>query len=360
MRQNFLKIFLLLPFFLSNENAKTQTLIRATVLDESATPLPFAAVLLLQLPDSSIVVQGQTNESGDVRFLINKRADHFLLQITYVGYEFFNKNIEVIDNQRDTIDLGAIKLTPLSKILSEATVVAKREAVQIRGDTMAFDAKSYQVQPNAVAGDLIKKLPGVEMEKDGTVKAQGEDVQQILINGKPFFGNDVQIALQNLPADAIEGVEIYDKKSDQSAFSGIDDGVRRKTINIKLKQNLKKVKNGKIVGGYGSDDRYLGRANFNSFSEKQNITVLGAANNINRTGFAQEDFSAFTGQNKRGGGNATPQTNVSKGFQATQSGGVNYTDMCRRCRSTCSRFRATRVCSAPPAPARSTLGRERR
>ena len=241
-----LKTLLLLLFFLANKNVKGQTYIRATVLDESANPLPFAAVSLLQLPDSNIVVQGQTNESGDVRFSTNKRDDHFLLQITYIGYEFFNKNIEVVDNQRDTIDLGAIKLTPLSKILSEATVVAKREAVQIRGDTMAFDAKSYQVQPNAVAGDLIKKLPGVEMEKDGTVKAQGEDVQQILINGKPFFGNDVQIALQNLPADAIEGVEIYDKKSDQSAFSGIDDGVRKKTINIKLKQNLKKVKNGKI------------------------------------------------------------------------------------------------------------------
>ncbi len=315
-------------FFSFLEHTTAQNIIRATILDETANPLPFAAVSLLQLPDSSIMRQGQTNDHGDVLFSAEK--DHFLLQISYVGYEFFNKEIFRTGAQRDTIDLGTIKLTPLSKILAEATVTATREAVQIRGDTMAFDAKSYQVQPNAVAADLIKKLPSVEIEKDGTVRAQGEDVQQILVNGKPFFGNDVQIALQNLPADAIEGVEIYDKKSDQSAFTGIDDGVRRKTINIKLKQNLKKAQSGKIVGGYGTDNRYLGRMNGNSFSEKQNITLLAAANNINRTGFAEEDFSAFTGQNKRGGGNLTtpqPNQNASKGFQETQSGGINFTDM---------------------------------
>ncbi|MBL7817067.1 MAG: outer membrane beta-barrel protein [Saprospiraceae bacterium] len=325
-----LVIFFIFCLFGVLQYAAAQNIVRATVLDEAAQPLPFAAVSLLHLPDSMIVAQGQTNESGDIRLTSDRAKDNCLLQITYVGYEFFNKEIMVAGNKHDTLDLGALKMTPLSKMLQEATVTATREAVQIKGDTMLFDAKSYQTQPNAVAGDLIKKLPGVELEKDGTVKAQGEDVQQILVNGKPFFGNDIQIALQNLPADAIEGVEIYDKKSDQAAFTGIDDGVRRKTINIKLKQNLKKTQSGKLTGGYGTDDRYLSRLNFNRFSEKQNITVLGSANNINRTGFAQEDFSAFTGQNRRGGGNInTPQQNqnASKGFQNTQSGGVNYTDM---------------------------------
>ena len=329
LKQTLLKTALILCFISVLGHITAQTLVRATVLDETENPLPFAAVSLLQLPDSSIVVQGQTNEAGHIEFSTNKKSNHFALQISYIGYESLNKDIIGTGNRRDTLDMGAIKLTPLSKMLAEATITASREAVQIRGDTMAFDAKSYQVQPNAVAGDMIKKMPGVEIEKDGTVKAQGEDVQQILVNGKPFFGNDVQIALQNLPADAIEGVEIYDKKSDQSAFTGIDDGVRHKTINIKLKQNLKRTKSGKIVGGYGTDNRYLGRVNANSFSEKQNITLLGAANNINRTGFAQEDFSAFTGQNKRSGGGASvPQANqnASKGFQETQSGGINYTD----------------------------------
>ena len=323
------QVFILL-FFLVFQKIEAQNLIRATVLDETASPLPFASMSLLNLPDSSIIVQGQTNEDGHLIFSTQKGKEHCVLQIGYVGYEFVNKEIFATGNKRDTIDLGTIKLNPLSKMLAEAVITATREAVQLKGDTMAFDAKSYQTQPNSMAGDLIKKLPGVEIEKDSSVKAQGEDVQQILVNGKPFFGNDVQIALQNLPADAIEGVEIYDKKSDQAAFSGIDDGVRRKTINIKLKQSLKRTQSGKITGGYGTDDRYLGRVNANSFSEKQNITLLGAANNINRTGFAQEDFSAFTGQNRRGGGNFnTPQANqnAAKGFQETQSGGINFTDM---------------------------------
>jgi hypothetical protein len=321
-------IFLLLclSFF---QKTEAQSIIKARVLDETENPLPFAAVALLNLPDSTILSQGQTNENGHVIIASKKDKKRLVLQISYIGYALFNKEIETPTNKRDTLDLGDLKLTPLSKMLDAATVIGQREAVKMNGDTILFDAASFKTQPNAVAADLIKKLPGVELEKDGTVKAQGEDVQQILVNGKPFFGNDVQIALQNLPADAIEGVEIYDKKSDQSAFTGIDDGVRRKTINIKLKQNLKRTRSGKITGGYGSDGRYLGRLNANTFSEKQNITLLGAANNINRTGFAQEDFSSFTGQNRRGGGGAiSPQSipNVSKGYQETQSGGFNYTE----------------------------------
>ena len=323
-----LKIALLLLSFCGFGTTSAQSTIRGTILDETANPLPFAAVSLLHLPDSTIFVQGQTNEEGNFRFSSERQNERFLLQINYIGYEFFSREILVTGSRFDTLDFGNLKLLPLSKLLDEAVVTASREAVQIKGDTMAFDAKSFQTQPNAMAGDLIKKLPGMEIEKDGTVKAQGEDVQQILVNGKPFFGADVQIALQNLPADAIESVEIYDKKSDQSAFTGIDDGVRQKTINIKLKTNLTKTKSGKLTGGYGTDDRYLGRLNYNSFSEKQNITVLGAANNINRTGFAQEDFSAFTGSNKRGGGFNNPQQNqnASKGFQNTQTGGINFTN----------------------------------
>ena len=327
--QFFLKTVFFALFLFVLETATAQSTIRGTILDETTTPLPFAAVSLLHLPDSTIYAQGQTSEDGNFKFSTTDQATRFLLQISYVGYEFYSREILATGSRFDTLDIGNLKLLPLSKLLDEAVVTATREAVQIRGDTMAFDAKSYQTQPNAMAGDLIKKLPGMEIEKDGSVKAQGEDVQQILVNGKPFFGSDLQIALQNLPADAIESVEIYDKKSDQSAFTGIDDGVRQKTINIRLKTNLKKTNSGKLTAGYGTDDRYLGRLNYNSFSEKQNITLLGAANNINRTGFAQEDFSSFTGGNKRDGGNFnSPQQgqNASKGYQETKSGGINFTN----------------------------------
>lgn len=297
------------------------------VVDEMEVPMPAAAVALLHLPDSAILLQTLTGENGGFQFSNNAKTGDYLLKISFIGYENYHQNLVQADFETDTIDLGRVKMTPLSKLLSEALVTALREPVQIRGDTMSFDAKAFPTQANAVAADLVKKLPGIELEKDGSLTAQGEAVQQIMVNGKPFFGNDPQIALQNLTADAIEAIEIYDKRSDQAEFTGIDDGNRRKTINIRLKKDFNKVKTGKFAGGYGTTNRYFGRANYNDFTDTRKWTLLGTANNINRTGFGVEDFTAFTGQNRRrDGGFSQPnlQQNTSKGFQETQSGGINF------------------------------------
>jgi hypothetical protein len=320
--------FVLLCFlFLSFSPLITaQQRIQATVFDETQQPLPFATIALLNIPDSTIVTHTSTDDEGAFNLNINADNRAYLLTITYVGYEPFKQQILSNSFQSNNLNLGILKLTPLSKILSEAIITATREPVQIKGDTMAFDANAYATQPNDMAAELIKKLPGVELEKDGTIKTQGEQVQQILVNGKPFFGNDPQVALQNLPADAIESIEIYDKQSDQAEFTGVDDGNRQKTINIKLKPSFTRRTNGRITGGYGSDDRYTGRVNLNSFTEKHKLTILGSANNVNKSGFAEDDLSAFTGQNKRNNG-STPQKaqpNTSKGFQEIQSGGANY------------------------------------
>jgi hypothetical protein len=312
---------------LFSTNIAAQQRIQATVFDEAQQPLPFAAVGLLHLPDSTLITQATTNAEG--LFELNLRGDQndYLLTITYIGYEPLKYPINQPFSQNNNVNLGVLKLIPLSKTLAEAVITANREPVQIRGDTMAFDAKAYGTQPNDMAAELVKKLPGVEIDKDGTIQAQGEQVQQILVNGKPFFGTDPQVALQNLPADAIESIEIYDKKSDQAEFTGVDDGNRRKTINIKLKSNISRKTNGRVTAGFGNDSRYSGRANMNTFTEKHKLTVLGSANNVNRSGFGEEDFSAFTGQNNRNSGSTSQRTqqNTSKGFQEVQSGGANYT-----------------------------------
>jgi hypothetical protein len=319
------KLLFCLFLLLFSTQIYAQQRIHATVFDEKQEPLPFAAVAILSLPDSTLTINTTTNDEGIFQLNISSPKD-YVLTITFVGYEPFEHPISQSDFQNNTLNLGILKLIPLSKTLAEAIVTANREPVQIRGDTMAFDAKAYGSQPNDMAADLVKKLPGVEMDKDGTIQAQGEQVQQILVNGKPFFGTDPQVALQNLPADAIESVEIYDKKSDQAEFTGVDDGNRKKTINIKLKSNFNRRTNGRVTGGFGDDSRYTGRVNMNSFTEKHKLTILGSANNVNRSGFAEEDFSAFTGQNNRNNGSTTqrPQQNTSKGFQETQSGGANY------------------------------------
>ncbi len=318
----------ILLFILISEKAFAQKQIQGTVHDEMEQPLPFANVVLLNISDSSIVAHTATDDMGVFQFDLKSSQNPFLISINYIGYEPLKQNLNAEQQSNSPLNLGVIKLTPLSKLLSEAVITATREPVQIRGDTMAFDAKAFNTQPNDMAAELIKKLPGVELEKDGTIQAQGEQVQQILVNGKPFFGNDPQVALQNLPADAIESIEIYDKKSDQAEFTGIDDGSRKKTINIRLKPTFTRQTNGRMTGGYGTDNRYTGRMNLNSFTEKHKLTVLGSANNINKTGFAEEDFSAFTGQNNRNSGSTSqrqPQQNTSKGFQELQSGGTNYT-----------------------------------
>lgn len=319
MKKQVLTISLLL-FCLAKMSAQ-KTIVRGTVQDESAHSLPFAAVLLLQ--NSTPVSTFQTDDDGE--FLLSTTAtDSFLiLKISYVGYDNFEQKITVSTSKMDTFDVGSIKMTPLSIRLAEAVVSAQRNPVEIRGDTLAFAASAFKTQPNALAEDLLKKMPSIEIERDGSIKAKGEEVKQILVNGKPFFGKDPRLALQSFPADAVESVEVYEKKSDQAEFSGIDNGEREMTINIIIKPNLNRRKTGKISAGVGSDGRYVGRLSFNKFDETQKFTVLGAANNINKAGFSSEDFTAFTTNNKK---SVNPQqaAATAQGFQETQSGGANF------------------------------------
>ena len=298
-----------------------KTIVRGTVQDETAHSLPFAAVLLLQ--DSTPVSTFQTDDDGEFSLSATATDSFFILKITYVGYENFEQKITVSPLKTDTLSLGSIKMTPLSIRLSEAVVTAQRNPVEVRGDTLAFAASAFKTQPNALAEDLLKKMPSIEIERDGSIKAKGETVKQILVNGKPFFGKDPRLALQSFPADAVESVEIYEKKSDQAEFSGIDNGEREMTINIIIKPNLNRRKTGKASAGVGSDGRYVGRLTFNKFDETQKITVLGAANNINKAGFSSEDFLSFTNNNKQ---QVNPQqaASAAQGFQETQSGGVNF------------------------------------
>jgi hypothetical protein len=301
--------------------AAQKTTIRGVVQDESAHSLPFAAVLLLQ--DSTLVSTFQTEEDGEFHLSTDTQDSIFILKITYVGYEKFEQKITLSSSKADTLNIGSIQMTPLSIRLGEAVISAQRNPVEIRGDTLAFAASAFKTQPNALAEDLLKKMPSIEIERDGTIRAKGEDVKQILVNGKPFFGKDPRLALQSFPADAIESVEVYEKKSDQAEFSGVDNGDREMTINIIIKPNFNRRTTGKAAAGLGTDGRYTSRLSYNKFDETKKLTLLGAANNVNKAGFSSEDFLSFTTNNKK---SITPQQSAAatQGFQAAQSGGVNF------------------------------------
>lgn len=298
-----------------------------------------ATVTVLQVKDSSLVSFTMTDNIG--RFEITSiPAGRYRLLITHVNYH----NIAIpftIDEQHKMHDMGSITLYDKNKMLTEVVVEAEAPPVTMSGDTVIYNAGSFKTQPNASVEDLLKKMPGIKVEKDGTIKAQGDKVKKVLVDGKEFFGNDPKVATKNLPADAIDKVQVYDKMSDQAQLTGIDDGNSERTINLKLKKDKKKGMFGKIKGAYGTDDRYQGSANLNSFKGARQFSVIGTANNTNAEGFSFMDILNFTGalnQQRSSGGDI--QINIadddplagllggnSIGINTTAGGGMNYNNI---------------------------------
>ena len=179
-------------------------------------------------------------------------------------------------------------------------VIVQTPPIIIKKDTIEFTAGAFTIKPNATAEDLLKKLPGVDVDKSGNIKAQGETVQRVLVNGKRFFGDDPRTATQNLPSDVIDKIQVFDDQSDQSAFTGFDDGNRVKTINIVTKKNTGYF--GKFVAGAGNKGLYNVAANFNSFKGNQQISFIGQLNNTNKQNFTAQDIFGSSGGGGRGGG----------------------------------------------------------
>jgi hypothetical protein len=307
------------------------------VTDTTNAPLVAATVLLTQASDSTLAAFTQTDDDG--RFLIkNVEQGDYRLQITYIGLSSYS---ELVDWPTDSeLNLGQILLRPENQTLEQVTVEADRIPIQFNKDTINYNADAFKTRPNAVVEDLLKKLPGVQVERDGTVKAQGETVNRVLVDGKEFFGNDPKMATKNLPADAVDKVQVYDKKSDQAEFTGIDDGQEEKTINLELKEDKKKGVFGNLMAGHGDQGRFQSKANLNKFSPKQQLSFIGMANNVNDKGFSIGDYLNLMGGMKSlmsGGGKISLEIDGGSnslglplnfgnndGFITTLSGGLNF------------------------------------
>ncbi len=296
-----------------------------------------ATITVLWKKDSSLVSFTMTDNNG--RFEITGLPNgEYRMLITHINYH--NKTV-FFTMKDEKKDLGNISMLDRSKILEEVIVNAEAPPVTLLGDTVQYNAGSFKTQPNASVEDLLKKLPGVKVDKDGTVKAQGEKVQKVLVDGKEFFGNDPKVATKNLPADAIDKVQVYDKLSDQAQLTGFDDGNSEKTINLKLKKDKKKGYFGKINAGAGDEGRYQGKFNVNSFKGARQLSVIGMGNNTNAEGFSFMDILSFTGamsQLKNGGGNINisisdedPIAGLlggnNSGINTTFGSGINYNNI---------------------------------
>ncbi len=288
MQMILIVLLIVLPVFALGQSET----ISGSVLSDTGDPLPYSTAVLLDPADSTLQYFGITDVHGDFSIgNINKGS--YLLQIAFLGYETYYKKIDVpLDNSDNP---GIVIMKPKQVMLDEVDIVSEHIPLIIKQDTIEYNAGAFKVKPDAVTEDLLKKLPGFEVDRSGNIKALGEDVEKVLVDGKEFFGNDPKVATRNLPADALNKVQVFDRRSDESEFSGIDDGVRDKSLNLVLKDDKKEGIFGDITAGAGTGNHYKGSAKVYRFSEKMQLAALGMLNNINEYGFSFNDYLNFSG-----------------------------------------------------------------
>lgn len=297
-------IFFLL--FLSPAVFSQTNTVQGTIKDTTANiPIYRASVSVLGLQDSVLQAYTRTDNKGHFKISSLKDGDYFLL-VTYPKYAEYVELFSVSNGQ--TEDLKMISMTEAAKLLDE--IVISQPSILVKGDTTEYIADSFKVRENASVEDLLKVLPGIQVDKDGKIVAQGKQVQKVLVDGDEFFSDDPTVATKNLRADAIKKVQVYDKKSDQAAFTGIDDGQEVKTIDLQLKDDAKKGYFGKVSLA-GLDKYYNATGMINSFKAKRKLSAFGVASTTSQTGLDFSDQSSlgfgggggmFMGGGGRGGG----------------------------------------------------------
>lgn len=281
-------------------------------------PLPGATVKLMNARDTLQFKYTTSGQHGEFEFTKLKRGA-YVLEVSYVGFVNFRKTV-FAGGKTENVGQFALQATALT--IGGATITATAERAELKGDTTQYNSAAFKVSQDATTEDLVKKMPGITVE-NGTVKAQGEEVKKILVDGKQFFGDDPSVTLKNLPAELVDKIQVFDKLSDQAAWTGFDDGSGQKTINIITKNAKNNGQFGKFSAGYGTDDKYLLGVNMNYFNGQRRLTLLGMSNNINQQNFQIDNINGSSVGTGYGRGNyAGPQS----GVFTTNAIGVNYSD----------------------------------
>jgi Outer membrane protein beta-barrel family len=268
--------------------------IKGVVRDTSGTEMAFPTVMLLSPKDSSLVNFSRASEKGTFEFKGVKNAK-YLLKVSYTGY--FPLQVPIGPFETETADLGAVKIKTISKELMEIVVRTAKAPLTIRGDTIEYDATTFKVPPGSTVEDLLRRLPGIQLDAAGNIKAQGKDVKNVYVDGKVFFGGDAKAATKNLGAETISKVQVFDEKSEQAKLTGVDDGKKEKAVNLELKEEFKKGAFGKMTLAAGTESRLAARGNYNRFNKTTQFSIIGYGNNINETGVNWDDYGEFKGNN---------------------------------------------------------------
>jgi len=285
-------------------NAQAQTTnVTGTVYDDvTKEAIEMASIRVLNASDSAYVGGGVTDAKG--KFSINIKRGTYVVQVSFMSY--ISQHFKV--NARNGIAvLGDVYMKEDAVMLSEAVVEAKAPEIIVKGDTVEYNADSYKVQETAVLGDLIRKIPGAEIDADGKITINGKDISKILVDGKEFFSNDPKVASENLPAKMIEKLQVLDQKSDMARLTGFDDGEEQTVINLVARPGMKEGIMASANGGYGSKDRYEAGGFVNVAKNDNRFTALGNFNNNNN--------AAGSGGRRSWGGN--------RGITETTMGGIN-------------------------------------
>ena len=323
------KLSLILSVLISNVAIAQTTSISGYLVDKSTNEaLQFANVQIYSLPDSTFLKGDVTKEDGSFN-VEGIKAEKCLVRASFIGYTPVDKNINVVKGQNNSV--GKIYLLEDSKQLAEVSIMAEATPMAVRDDTVVFNADAYHVIEGAALEDLVKKLPGAEIN-DGKVTINGKQVSKVLMDGKEFYSSDPQVALKNLPANMVKDAKTYDRKSEQAMLTGIDDDDEEFVLDFTVRKGFKDGLVGKIwaSGGHdidGEDDyRYDGHIDMNKFTDNGNFSVTGNINNTSNASMmddARSSMSSGAGAGGGGNGGRGGGFGAGGGFDGFDGGGMD-------------------------------------
>ena len=286
-----LLLMLLMPTLRAQQPSRVT--IRGTLQDTAGIEVVTATVMLLNPADSTLVNFTASDQSGMFRFN-NVRNNNYLLKVSHVAHMPVRFYLGVSDEPE--VDMGVIGLTPFSQVLMQVVVREARAPIRISGDTVEYDVSSFKVPPGSTVEDLLKRLPGIEVDAAGNITNQGRNVRRVTVDGKTFFGDDPQTVTQNLGSEAISRVQVFDERTEQSRLTGIPDATLDRAMNLELREEFKKGSFGKATVAGGTEERWATSSNYNRFDENRQISFIGYGNNINQSGINWNDYREFRGQ----------------------------------------------------------------
>lgn len=321
--KRFLFLFLAVLGFSFTALAQSGGTISGKLIDgETQQAVSLANIRVLKQSDSTFIAGKASDDKGVFSISVPNRGA-YIVHISFIGYNDVYQNVNITNSNRN-VKLGDIELSSDNILLSETVVTAKAAEIVVRGDTLEYNADSYKVTESAVVEDLLKKMPGVEIDNNGKITVNGREVKRIMVDGEEFFSTDPKVASKNLPAKMVDKLQVVDRKTEIAQMTGFDDGEEETIINLTVRPGMKEGLFGNSFAGYGSKERYEANAMVNYMKDKNQYSFLGGINNTNNAGFSDIASNTFGGMGGRGGRGGGGMFGGPSGIATSGNAGGNF------------------------------------